>query len=143
MHLEETLLTPMEIPIEQVVEVIPYGIGKINIGTDLRLSILRYIREYFNKYPRKAQNPALASVWDILSQNPKLIDERVYLYPIADSIINGNIQDDDIRELMGYMHKGIKEIVGQLVVKFGQVGYANKVQILSLKQMADYYDKKF
>ena len=130
------------IPIEQVTEVIPYGIGKINIGTDLRLSILRYIREYFNKYPQKTQSPALSPVWDIISQKPELIDERVYLYPIADSIITGDAQDEDTAEIMECMHKGIKEIVGQLVVQFGQVGYANKVQSSSLKQMAEYYGKQ-
>ena len=43
---------------------------------------------------------------------------------------------------MECMHKGIKEIVGQLVVQFGQVGYANKVQSSSLKQMAEYYGKQ-
>jgi fructose-bisphosphate aldolase class II len=130
------------IPFEQVAEVIPYGIGKINIGTDLRLSILRYIREYFNKYPQKIKRPTLAPVWDIISQKPELIDERVYLYPIADSIITGDAQDEDTAEIMECMHKGIKEIVGQLVVQFGQVGYANKVQSSSLKQMAEYYGKQ-
>lgn len=131
------------IPIEQVVGVIPHGIGKINIGTDIRLSILRYVREYFNKYPRKTHSPVLAPVWDILSKKPELIDERVYLYPIVDSVISGHAQDEDIAEIMECMHKGIKEIVGQLIVKFGQVGYANKVQPSSLKEMVDYYNKKF
>lgn len=130
------------IPMEQIAEVIPYGIGKINIGTDLRLSILRYTREYFNKYPQKTQSPALAPIWEILSQRPEIIDERIYLYPIINSIISGDPQDKDISEIMECMHKGIKEIVGQLIVKFGQVGYANKVQPLSLKQMADYYNKE-
>lgn len=139
-ELKGNLTNAYGIPIQQVVEVIPYGIGKINIGTDLRLSILRYIREYFNKNPQKTQSPVLAPIWDILSQQPELIDERVYLYPIVESIIGGDTQAEDIHQIIECMHKGIKEIVGQLVVKFGQVGFANKVKPLSLKQMADYYN---
>jgi len=133
------LINVYGIPIQQILEVIPYGIGKINIGTDLRLSILRCVREFFCKFPEKKQSPTLAPIWDILSQQPELIDERVYLHPIVESIINGDTQDEDISQIMECMHRGIKEVVGQLVVQFGQVGYANKIKLLNKNHMAKVY----
>lgn len=127
------------IPIEQILEVIPYKIGKINIGTDIRLSILRYIREFFDKNPEKKQNSVISPIWEILEQKPGLIDERVYLYPIADSVIKGCSDNKDINEIMKCMENGVKEVVAQLVVKFGQVGYIDKVKPTTLEEMAEYY----
>lgn len=118
------------IPVEQVLEVVPYGIAKINVGTDIRLGILRNVREYLNKREDIETNTPLGQVKAMLDEKPELIDERVYLYPIVDSVIAGEGKDQDAKDLLDCMEKGVKEVVGQLIVKYGQVGSVDKMMSL-------------
>lgn len=110
------------IPVEQVLEVIPYGIAKINVGTDIRLAITRYIREYFKKNNDIDAESTVGQVKTIIEANPDMIDERVYLYPMYESVIAGIGKSDEENDILQCVEKGVKEIVGQLIVKYGQVG---------------------
>lgn len=116
------------IPTEQVLEVIKTGITKVNVGTDLRLSAVRNVRALFENNPELKTREDMKEVWDILEANPEMIDERVYMYPIKDSLISGEAKTEGSKLLMDAMENGIKEIVGQQIVYFGQVGTANKVK---------------
>jgi fructose-bisphosphate aldolase class II len=113
------------IPVEQVLEVVPYGIAKINVGTDLRLGITRNIREYF-KNNKIEDNSSIAPIKKILDEKPELIDERVYLYPIYDSVKKGVGKTKEEQDILECVEKGVKEVVGQLIVKYGQVGSVDK-----------------
>ncbi|GMQ64255.1 class II fructose-bisphosphate aldolase [Vallitalea maricola] len=110
------------IPIEQVLEVVPYGIAKVNVGTDIRLAITRYIREYFKNNKNIDDNSRVGQIKKIIEDRPELIDERVYLYPMYDSVISGTGKTTEENDILECVEKGVKEIVGQLIVKYGQVG---------------------
>ncbi|MEA4825892.1 MAG: class II fructose-bisphosphate aldolase [Clostridium sp.] len=127
------------IKIEQVKEVIPYGIGKVNIGTDLRIAILRYIRAYFYKNPEKQSILELKDVWETLKAKPEVIDCRAYLKSMQSSLISGIPANEIEAEIFREMEKGVKEIIGQFIVEFGQTGFADKVNPLTLDEMAKIY----
>ena len=54
----------------------------------------------------------------------------------------GNIPNDSIREVTHLIRKGVMEVVGTLIVEFGQVGKANKVEVKTLDEMAEFYKKE-
>ncbi|MFA6507516.1 MAG: class II fructose-bisphosphate aldolase [Treponemataceae bacterium] len=129
------------IPIDQLKEIISCGIGKINIDTDLRLCIARNIREYLS-VPKNAQDPLCASVWEKMKGAPADIDFRTFLTPIKKNLINPSAPVDKAAlGLLSCMDKGITEIVSTLVVQFGSVGYANRIEKLTLEERAALYKK--
>ncbi len=127
------------IPLEQVLEVIPYGISKINVGTDLRLAIVRNVRDYFSKHPEQKQVSVLKEIWGTLEKNPSMIDERVYLQPIMDDMIVGKPSSSEAEAILEAMENGVKEMIGQQIVYFGQVGYADQVERITLEEMTKLY----
>lgn len=128
------------IPVDELLSVIPYGVGKINVDTDIRLAVTRNLREYFSKYPKKKNSPSIGSIWKELEQKTDQFDPRVFLVPIMEVLITGNgFMDEDIRDVVELTKRGVKEVVGTLIVKFGSVGYAPKVETVSLDEMADRY----
>lgn len=131
------------IPVEQLISVISCGIGKINIDTDIRLAVTRNIREYFYNNPEKKNSPAIGAIWTLLEQNPGEFDPRTYITPIMDYLITGKESgNSDIKDIEECFKKGVKEVVGTLVVKFGSVGYAPKIENVTLEQMAERYKKE-
>ncbi len=128
------------VPVEQLTSVIPCGIGKINIDTDIRLAVTRNIREYFYNNPEKKHSPAIGSVWSLMEKRPDIFDPRAYITSIMHDLITGTESgDSDIRDIEDCFEKGVKEVVGTLVVKFGSVGYAPRIENVSLEQMAERY----
>lgn len=130
------------IPVDQLKSVIPYGIGKINVDTDIRLAITRNIREYFVKNPRKQKSGSIGAVWELMERKAEQFDPRVYVTPVMDLLITGKDSDDqDFLELVDCMKRGVREVVGTLIVEFGSVGYAPKIEKVSLEDMAQRYKK--
>lgn len=130
------------IPIEELKGVIPQGIGKINIDTDIRLAITRNIREYFINTPLKQKSPAIGEIWDIMKRQPNQFDPRVYLSPIVDALLTDKVESSEVGDIINCIEKGVKEVVGTLIVEFGSVGYASKTEIVTLEEMADRYRKQ-
>jgi fructose-bisphosphate aldolase class II len=130
------------IPIDQLKEVIPMGIGKINIDTDVRLAVTRNIRHFFTKNPSKRNSPSIGPIWELMEKNKSQFDPRAYLPPIKDTLLEGIIPDEDTRIINGLIEAGVKEAVGTLVVQFDSVGKAPLVEIKTLEEMADFYKAK-
>lgn len=130
------------IPVEQLKSVIPCGIGKINVDTDIRLAVTRNVREYFVNNPSKKRSNSIGAIWNLMEQQPGQFDPRFYLTPVMDIMITGKeTNDSDILDIISCIKKGVKEVVGTLIVQFGSVGYAPKVEVVTLDQMAERYKK--
>lgn len=130
------------IPIDQIKSVIPAGIGKINVDTDIRLAVTRNIREYFKRNIKKQSSASIGAVWELMEQKADQFDPRVYVTPIMDILITGTETDDsDILDIIDCFKRGVKEVVGSLIVEFGSVGYARKIEQVSLEEMAVRYKK--
>ena len=130
------------IPVEELKEIIKCGIDKINIDTDMRLSITRNIREYLYKNDSILRNnPVCQKIWNNMSEKPEEIDFRIYLEPIKEFLINYNVTKDTvyIADIIKCMEKGVAEIVSSLIVHFGSIGYSNRIKKSTLSEMADSY----
>lgn len=130
------------IPIDQIKSVIPHGIGKINVDTDIRLAVTRNIREYFYNNPSKKSSTSVGAIWEIMDKKPEIFDPRGYLPPVMEVLITGKeTHDRDLLDIIDCIKRGVREVVGTLIVQFGSVGYGAKVEMVTLEQMADRYKK--
>lgn len=130
------------IPMDQLKSVIPAGIGKINVDTDIRLAVTRNIREYFVSNPGKQKSASIGAMWDIMEAKADQFDPRVYFPPIMEVLITGApTNDKDILDIITCIKRGVREVVGTLIVEFGSVGYASKIEQVSLDEMAQRYKK--
>ena len=130
------------IPVESLIEVSHCGIGKINVDTDIRLAVTRNIREYFVSDPSARENDEINAIWKKMESDPSQFDPRFYLTPIMDTVMFGDIPNEGVRKITELIKQGVMEAVGTLAVKFGQVGSADKVEIKTLDEMAEYYRKE-
>ena len=137
-----TLKNAYGIPVDQLKEVIPMGIGKINIDTDVRLAVTRNIRQFFIKNPSKRESPSIGPIWELMEKMKDQFDPRAYLPPIKDTLLKGIIPDEDTGIINELIEDGVKEVVGTLIVQFGSVGRAPLVEIKSLEEMAEFYKSK-
>lgn len=130
------------VPLAELKQVIPCGIGKINVDTDIRLAVTRNIREYFVYNPAKQHSSTIGSVWQLMESRAEQFDPRVYLTPVMEPLITGAvITDPDLLDLVDCIKRGVREVVGTLIVEFGSVGYANKIESVTLDEMAERYRK--
>lgn len=53
----------------------------------------------------------------------------------------GNIPDDDVAAIVDCVERGVREVVGTLIVQFGSFGKAPLVEQVSLDEMAERYKK--
>ncbi len=128
------------VPIDQLLEVIRCGIGKINIDTDLRLCVARNVREYLSSREHAGLNGIEREVWGRMSAAPSEIDFRSFLAPLERNLIDRSVPvPEDAREMLLRMEKGIAEIVGTLLVRFGSVGKANRIPKRGLEECAAAY----
>ena len=96
------------------------AVCKINIDSDIRLAMTAGIRRVF-------------------AEKPEAFDPRVFLPPIMDTVMFGNIPDSDVAAVVECVEKGVKEAVGSLIVQFGSYGKAPLIEQVSLEQMAQRY----
>lgn len=129
------------IPIEELKSVIPCGIGKINVDTDIRLAVTRNLRELFYFRPELQRDGAVGPIFQLLEENRDLFDPRVFLTPIMDTVMTGVIPTDSIQAVVDCIESGVREIVGTRIVEFGSVGKAPLVKCVGLDEMAEKYKK--
>jgi fructose-bisphosphate aldolase class II len=130
------------IPIEQLKSVIPFGIGKINVDTDIRLAVTRNIRELFSNNQRKQHSSTIGPVWELMEEKAEQFDPRVYLSPIMQDLVQDVfIEDEDILSIIDCIKRGVREVVGYLIVQFGSFGKAESIETISLDEMAEKYKK--
>lgn len=130
------------IPLDQLIDAGRCGISKINVDTDIRLAVTRNLKELFRDAPALRDSESVGAIYRLLEENPSAFDPRVFLPPIMDTVMYGNVPDEDVARVCGCIEKGVREVIGTLLVHFGSVGKAFKVECRSLEQMADYYKKK-
>ena len=130
------------IDVNQLIEASHCGINKINVDTDIRLAVTRNMKELFAKDEALRNSASVGAVYELLENNKSAFDPRVFITPIMDTVMTGIIPNDDVARICECIEKGVKEVVGTLIVRFGSFGKAPKVEIATLEQMADYYKKK-
>ncbi len=129
------------IDINQLIEAAHAGINKINVDTDIRLAVTRNMKELFAKEEKLRGSASIGAIYELLEKNPSAFDPRVFLTPIMDTVMYGNVPDDDVARICKCIEDGVKEVVGTLIVKFGSYGKAPRVELATLEQMAEQYKK--
>ena len=129
------------IPVNELVAAIPCGIRKINVDTDIRLAVTRNMKELFANHPELCTSPSIGGVYKLLEEKKTAFDPRVFFPPIMDTVLTGNIPDNDVAVLMERVEQGVKEAVGSLIVNFGSYGRAPLVELKSLEDMKAFYAK--
>ena len=129
------------IPVNELVAAIPCGIRKINVDTDIRLAVTRNMKELFAQRPELQSSASIGGVYQLLEEKKSAFDPRVFFPPIMDTVLTGNIPDNDVAVLMERVEQGVKEAVGSLIVNFGSYGKAPLVELKSLEDMKAFYTK--
>ena len=111
------------ISIEELQAAIPCGINKINVDTELRTSA------------------SIGEIYELLEAKKSQFDPRVFLPPIMDTVMKGTIPDDDVAAIVNCVERGVKEVVGTLIVQFGSFGKAPLVEQVTLEEMIERYKK--
>jgi len=129
------------ISISELTKAISSGISKINIDSDIRLAVTRNIRQLFlNHSEFQVRFP---EIWTVFTKNPGEVDPRVYLASISANLIDDRNEADEYeQQLLSSIRQAVFEAVGQLIVKFGSVGDAYQIELITLEQMADFYSKR-
>lgn len=127
------------IPVDELVAAIPCGIRKINVDTDIRLAVTRNMKELFAQRPELRTSPSIGGVYKLLEEKKTAFDPRVFFPPIMDTVLTGNIPDNDVAVLMERVEAGVKEAVGSLIVNFGSYGKAPLVEMKTLEDMKAFY----
>lgn len=125
----------------QLKEVSRLGIAKINVDTDIRLAVTRNMRELFATRPELKDAPSIAPIYKLLQEKKSDFDPRVFLPPIMDTVMYGNIPDDAVAAIVRCVEQGVHEVVGTLIVEFDSVGKAALVENITLEEMAERYKK--
>lgn len=129
------------ISIEELQAAIPCGINKINVDTDIRLAVTRNMKELFVKYPELRTSASIGGIFELLEAKKSQFDPRVFLPPIMDTVMKGTIPDDDVAAIVNCVERGVKEVVGTLIVQFGSFGKAPLVEQVTLEEMIERYKK--
>ena len=127
------------ISIEELKAAIPCGINKINVDTDIRLAVTRNMKEYFAARPEKRTSSSVGSIYDLLEAKREQSDPRVFLPPIMDTVMYGQIPNQDVADIVDCVERGVKEVVGTLIVEFGSFGRAPLVEQIGPEEMARRY----
>lgn len=130
------------IAIQQLKAAIPCGISKINVDTDIRLAVTRNMKELFARHPEKQSSPSIGEIYNLLNEKREQFDPRVFLPPIMDTVMYGEVPDEDVAAIVSCIERGVKEVVGTLIVEFGSFGKASVVEQISLDEMAERYKKQ-
>lgn len=130
------------IAIEELQAAIPCGINKINVDTDIRLAVTRNMKELFVKYPELRTSASIGEIYELMEAKKSQFDPRVFLPPIMDTVMKGTIPDEDVAGIVNCVERGVKEVVGTLIVQFGSFGKAPLVEQVTLEEMIERYKKK-
>ena len=129
------------IALSELKAAIPCGIGKINVDTDIRLAVTRNLRELFAGRPALQLSPSVGGFYALLCEKRGQFDPRAFLSPIMDTVMYGRVPDGDVEAVCDCVERGVKEVVGTLIVEFGSVGKARLVETVTLDEMAERYRK--
>lgn len=129
------------ISIQELKAAVACGINKINVDTDIRLAVTRNMKELFYKYPERRNSPSIGPIYELLEAKKTQFDPRAFLPPIMETVMKGTIPDEDVAAVVDCIERGVKEVVGTLIVQFGSYGKAPLVKCTTLDEMAEFYRK--
>jgi len=130
------------VPVMELQRVIPAGITKINMDTDIRLATTRNFRRWFTKNPSLLEDKKLNEIWTLMQDKPEQFDPRYYLVPLLNQLVCGeSIEQPWFDEFRNNISNGVKEIVFNAISSFNSIGDYNKIEYLSLEQLAENYKK--
>lgn len=129
------------IDVNQLIEVSHCGINKINVDTDIRLAVTRNMKELFAREPKLRSSSSIGQIYELLEKNKTAFDPRVFITPIMNTVMYGDIPDDDVARICKCIEDGVKEVAGTLIVQFGSFGKAPKVEVADLEKMAERYKR--
>ena len=109
------------IPIEQLKEVIPSGISKINMDTDIRLATTRNILEWFESHSEKKEG---SKIYPLLVEKRESFEYRYYLKEYINELETNKGITGELKDIIPLMEKAVKEIVLTANVEFGSIGDA-------------------
>ena len=127
------------IPLEELRAAIPCGIGKINVDTDIRLAVTRNLRELFHNRRELRTGKKAGEIYRLLEKKKDQFDPRIFLTPVMETVMFGTVPDEETAAIVDCVERGVKEVVGTLIVEFGSVGKAPLVERVSLDEMAARY----
>ncbi|MDO5135243.1 MAG: class II fructose-bisphosphate aldolase [Eubacteriales bacterium] len=127
------------IDICQLQKAVACGINKINVDTDIRLAVTRNMKELFRDREDLRSSQSVRDVYRLLEENKDKFDPRVFLPPLMETVMYGTIPDEDVAAVMDCMERGVKEVVGTLIVQFGSYGKAPLVACRTLDEMREFY----
>lgn len=130
------------IEVDQLVEVIQFGINKINVDTDIRLAVTRNLKKLFQKKKDLQASQSIGEIYRSLEDNKEAFDPRIFVGSIMDVIMHGGPAEGDLLEVISAIEAGTKEAVGPLLIDFGTLGKAPLVEKISLDEMAERYRKQ-
>ena len=130
------------ISIVELKEAISCGINKINVDTDIRLAVTRNMKELFRDHEELRRSDSIGEIYHLLEANKDKFDPRVFLPPIMDTVMFGQIPDEDTAKIVSCVERGVKEVVGTLIVQFGSYGKAPFVDVKTLEEMKEFYKRK-
>lgn len=130
------------IEVDQLVEVIQFGINKINVDTDIRLAVTRNLKELFQEKKALQASQSIGEIYRSLEDNKEAFDPRIFVGSIMDVIMHGGPAEGDLFEVISAIEAGTKEAVGPLLIDFGTLGKAPLVEKISLDEMAERYRKQ-
>ena len=131
------------VPLEKIREGIAFGLRKVNIDTDLRLSITATTRKFFLDNPSAARSKTIGGVKAALDGKPEAIDPRDYLKAVTPfELLRDPPEESGVQEFIDLMAMVRERIAGHvefLVNEFGCAGIADQVEEVSLEDMKRRY----
>ena len=130
------------IELAQLKEAARCGIAKLNVDTDIRLAVPRNMKELFHYRPDLQNSASIGEIYRLLEEKKTAFDPRAFLPPIMNTVMYGDVPDEDVAATVDCIERGVKEVVGTLIVEFGSVGKAPAVERVTLDEMAERYRKE-
>ena len=90
---------------------------------------------------RRETAQSIGAIYELLESKKDQVDPRVFLPPIMDTVMYGMIPDEDVAAIVDCVERGVKEVVGTLIVQFGSFGKAPLVEQVTLDEMIERYKK--
>lgn len=108
------------VPITEITKVIPSGITKVNLDTDIRLAITKNFLTYFKNNEPQGR---LKEIQAYLKDHPTVFDPRVFLGLLSEDVITNIEETDDVLIAKKLIKDGVYEIAARMITYLGSSGY--------------------
>ena len=98
------------------------------------------MKELFARDAALRNSASVGAIYELLEKNKSAFDPRVFITPIMDTVMYGNVPDEDVARICQCIEDGVKEVVGT-DREIRQLWKAPKVELATLDEMAERYKK--